>query len=163
MKRLFSVFLVIALMLTMAAPCFAASNLDEQAVPYGTSYTSATDRKGNEYRLTCTTTIDGVWVAVYTTYKVTDYGDTLDIPFNEIEKMTTVKADVYFNDGSMPSLDVLEDEDIARGETGGAYDALAFANSIQSVNSDHTFDTSIGLVGGPVAWTSAAIPLNPGI
>lgn len=163
MKRLFSVFLVIALILTMAVPCFAASNLDEQAVPYGTSYTSATDTKGNEYRLTCTTTIDGVWVAVYTTYRVTDYGDTLDIPFENIKKTTTVEADVYFNDGARPSLDVLWDDDDAYGETGGAYDALAFANSIQSVNSDHTFNTSIGLVGGPVAWTSAAIPVNPGI
>lgn len=159
MKRLFCLLLVVSLMAAMAVPCFAASNSDEHITPYGTSYTSATDNAGNKYRITCNSTVDYYWCSAYTTYRVSKYADTPNIPFEKITKTVTVKSTVYFNNGKLPDSTSISASNSSTSEGATAQDAEEYRDrGFQSLNSDHTFNTSNGLVGGKVFYTSAAMP-----
>lgn len=158
MKRVISLMLTLAMIFVLAIPCFAATNDDEQIVPYSSSYTSTTDRKGNQYSITCNSTVDGMWCSAYTSYRVTEYGDTSEVPFENIKKTITVSSTLYFNDGFLPQENALSGSKNAYGKADTVQDAGYTAKSVQSINSVHTFDTSVGLVGGKLTYTSAGMP-----
>lgn len=151
MKRLFSVFLVIALMVTMAVPCFAASG--DNSVPGAYSWRLLTDNENNTYTLTYDSLISGSTCTVYTIYKCTSYGsDSND--YAKLKKTVTASGTVYFYYGENPetlydteySFNALEKtaQDIGTyGET-DLSDGFDFT-IVYSLTGEHTFVVSCGL------------------
>lgn len=104
MKRLFSALLVIALMLTMAVPCFAASEENTRTttgVTYDSTSGTGYDPAGNRFRMTGYASLSGKRVIVHTEFEILNYGAGVTSSLDDTTQVVgTRESLVVFSDGT---------------------------------------------------------------
>lgn len=134
MRRLISVFLALALMMTLAVPCFAAEN-GSQVSTYATNTVS--DGLGNTYKVNYFSGISGAAVTVYTIYERTTESATNT--YSDLKYTVVAKGYVLLRWTTNTEETISDTVTVTGSRTATAQKAQSFIGIVASVNGEHTF------------------------